>query len=57
MLAWPACLHSQFTSLTVHHQKWCNLPTHKHQTDWAEKIVLARTNPSPCFLFLLGLGH
>ena len=31
-------LHRQFTSPTVHHQKWCQLPTHKHQADWAEKL-------------------
>ena len=43
----PACLHCQFTSLIVHHQKWCHLPTHKHQADWAEKIVPARKNPPP----------
>ena len=27
------------------------LPTHKHQADWAEKIVPAWTNPPPSFLF------
>ena len=47
LLVGHACLHSQFTSPTVHHQKWCYLPTHKPQTDLAEKIVLAGTNPPP----------
>ena len=28
-------LHSQFT---VHQQKWCYLPTRKHQADWPEKL-------------------
>ena len=46
------CPHSQFTSLTVHHQKWAYLPTHKHLADWAEKIVPARTNPPPSFLIV-----
>ena len=51
LLARLTCLHSKFTSPTVHHQKWCFLPTHKPQTDWAEKNISARTNPPPSFLF------
>ena len=49
----PACLHCQFTSLAVHHQKWCNLPTHKHQRDWAEKIVPAGTKPPLLPVFVM----
>ena len=51
LLARAACLHVQFTSPTVHHQKWRYLPTHKHQADWAEIVLLVGTNPPPSFLF------
>ena len=56
MLACPAYLHSQFTSLTVHRKKWYNLPAHKHQRDWAEEIVPAGSNPPPSFLFFVVSG-
>ena len=39
--------HTFLPSLLIYFTKWCNLPTHNHQRVWAEKVVLAWTNPPP----------
>ena len=51
---WTACWPSLPAKIYLTNyppQKWCNLPIHKHQRDWAEKIELAMTNPPPSILF------
>ena len=53
----PACLHCQLSSLPVHHQKWCYLPSHKHKRYWADKITQSGQILPPPSCFLLWMVH